>query len=311
MCGIAGIQRFDGQPVGRQVLDAMVATLDHRGPDANGIELRGSVGLGHTRLSIIDLSGGVQPMVLEDDELIVTFNGEIFNYIELRQELIAHGRRFTTTSDTEVLLQAYAQWGEDCVQHFNGQWAFAIWDARRKKLFLSRDRFGKLPLFYTVSGKTFLFSSEVKAIFAHPGVSKAIDPVGLDQLCTFWSAQPPRTIFAGINLLPPGHSLTVQDCKLTVARYWDLDFSETLDNVPARELEEQLLDLLTKRLATTGKVVEHPLAHLLCFKDHLASLLLARFNNCRSFSLSAFALSCSVLPDLFGDLLGFFSTPSN
>ena len=245
MCGIAGIQRFDGQPVRREMLDAMVATLDHRGPDANGIELRGAVGLGHTRLSIIDLSGGVQPMVLEDDELVVTFNGEIFNYIELRQELIAHGRRFATTSDTEVLLQAYAQWGEDCVQHFNGQWAFAIWDARRKKLFLSRDRLGKRPLFYTVSGKTFLFASEVKAIFAHPGVSKAIDPVGLDQLCTFWSAQPPRTIFAGINLLPPGHSLTVQDGKLTVAQYWDLDFSKTLDNVPARELEEQLLDLLT------------------------------------------------------------------
>ncbi|MBC7816846.1 MAG: asparagine synthase (glutamine-hydrolyzing) [Planctomycetaceae bacterium] len=245
MCGIAGIQRFDGQPVRREVLDAMVATLDHRGPDANGVELRGSVGLGHTRLSIIDLSGGVQPMVLEDDELVVTFNGEIFNYIELRQELIAHGRRFTTTSDTEVLLQAYAQWGEDCVKHFNGQWAFAVWDARRKKLFLSRDRLGKRPLFYTVSGNAFLFASEVKAIFAHPGVSKAIDPVGLDQLCTFWSAQPPRTIFEGINLLPPGHSLTVQDGKLTVAQYWDVDFSEMLDNVPARELEEQLLELLT------------------------------------------------------------------
>ena len=247
MCGIAGIQRFDGQPVGREMLDAMVATLDHRGPDANGVELRGSVGLGHTRLSIIDLSGGVQPMVLGEgsDELIVTFNGEIFNYIDLRQELIAHGRRFATTSDTEVLLQAYAQWGEDCVQHFNGQWAFAIWDARRKKLFLSRDRLGKRPLFYTVSGKTFLFASEVKAIFAHPSVSKAIDPVGLDQLCTFWSAQPPRTIFAGINLLPPGHSLTVQAGKLTVSQYWDVDFSETFDDVPARELEEQLLELLT------------------------------------------------------------------
>lgn len=157
MCGIAGIQRFDGQPVGREVLQRMIDTLDHRGPDANGVELRGAVGLGHTRLSIIDLSGGVQPMVLSENnsELVVTFNGEIFNYIELRQELITLGRRFATTSDTEVLLQAYAQWGEDCVQHFNGQWAFAVWDARRKKLFLSRDRLGKRPLFYTVTGKTF------------------------------------------------------------------------------------------------------------------------------------------------------------
>ena len=132
MCGIAGIQRFDGQPVRRKALDAMVATLDHRGPDANGVELRGSVGLGHTRLSIIDLSGGVQPMVLEDDELVVTFNGEIFNYIELRQELIAHGRRFATTSDTEVLLQAYAQWGEDCVSTStdNGPSPFGMLAAR-------------------------------------------------------------------------------------------------------------------------------------------------------------------------------------
>jgi asparagine synthase (glutamine-hydrolysing) len=247
MCGVAGIQRFDGQPVRRETLGAMVETLDHRGPDANGVELRGAVGLGHTRLSIIDLSGGVQPMEFEDKdaELLITFNGEIFNYIELRQELIGCGRRFATTSDTEVVLQAYAEWGEDCVKHFNGQWALAIWDARRRKLFLSRDRLGKRPLFYTISGQTFLFASEVKAIFAHPGVSKAIDPVGLDQLCTFWSAQPPRTIFAGINLLPPGHSMTVEDGKVTVSQYWDVDFSETLDNVPARELEEQLLDLLT------------------------------------------------------------------
>lgn len=247
MCGIAGIQRFDGQPVRRDTLGSMVATLDHRGPDANGVKLSGSVGLGHTRLSIIDISGGVQPMEFKskDAENLITFNGEIFNYIELREELIGCGRRFATTSDTEVVLQAYAEWGEDCVKHFNGQWAFAIWDARRRKLFLSRDRLGMRPLFYTISGQTFLFASEVKAIFTHPGVSKAIDPVGLDQLFTFWSAQPPRTIFAGINLLPPGHSLTVEDGKLTVSQYWDVDFSETLEHVPACELEEQLLDLLT------------------------------------------------------------------
>ena len=134
MCGIAGIQRFDGQPVRRDTLGSMVATLDHRGPDANGVKLSGSVGLGHTRLSIIDISGGVQPMEFKskDAENLITFNGEIFNYIELREELIGCGRRFATTSDTEVVLQAYAEWGEDCVKHFNGQWAFAIWDARRR-----------------------------------------------------------------------------------------------------------------------------------------------------------------------------------
>lgn len=248
MCGIAGIQRLDGQTVRRDAIEDMVATLDHRGPDAHGVERRGSVALGHTRLSIIDLAGGVQPMTFKDAaaDLAITFNGEIFNYIELRQELTARGRRFTTTSDTEVVLQAYAEWGEDCVRYLNGQWAFAVHDARRQKLFLSRDRLGIRPLYYTTSGQTFLFASEVKAIFAHPGVSKAIDPVGLDQLCTFWSPQAPRTIFEGINLLPPSHSLTVQDGKVTMSRYWDVDFSETFDNVSPREIEDELLDLLTE-----------------------------------------------------------------
>lgn len=247
MCGIAGIQRFDGQPVRRESVGDMIATLDHRGPDAHGVELRGCVGLGHTRLSIIDLSGGAQPMSFQDSgtDLVITFNGEIFNYIELRQELISRGRQFTTTSDTEVVLQAYAEWGEDCVNHLNGQWAFAIHDAHRRKLFLSRDRLGMRPLFYAVSGQTFLFASEVKAIFAHPGVTRAIDPVGLDQLCTFWSAQAPRTIFEGISLLPPSHSLTVEDGQVTVSPYWDVDFSETTESVSASELEEQLLHLLT------------------------------------------------------------------
>ncbi|MHC4879952.1 MAG: asparagine synthase (glutamine-hydrolyzing) [Planctomycetota bacterium] len=248
MCGIAGIQRLDGQTVRRDAIEDMVATLDHRGPDAHGVERRGSVALGHTRLSIIDLARGVQPMTFKDAaaDLAITFNGEIFNYIELRQELTARGRRFTTTSDTEVVLQAYAEWGEDCVRHLNGQWAFAVHDAKQGKLFLSRDRLGIRPLYYTTSGQTFLFASEVKAIFAHPGVSKAIDPVGLDQLCTFWSPQAPRTIFEGINLLPPSHSLTVQDDKVTVSRYWDVEFSETFDNISSRELEAELLDLLTE-----------------------------------------------------------------
>lgn len=245
MCGIAGILHLDGQPAHPEPLRRMVATLDHRGPDAHGIEIRGPAGLGHTRLSIIDLAGGVQPMSSEDGQLTVTFNGEIFNYIELRRELIALGRSFASNSDTEVLLQAYAQWGEDCVNHFNGQWAFAIWDARRQKLFVSRDRFGKRPVFYTVVGKTLLFASEVKALLTHPAVTKAIDPVGLDQLFTFWSTLPPRTIFRGISQLPAAHSLIVENGELKVSQFWDIDFSNRFEGRSARELEEQLLELLT------------------------------------------------------------------
>ncbi|MDZ4683606.1 MAG: asparagine synthetase B, partial [Planctomycetaceae bacterium] len=147
MCGIAGIVRWDDRPVGRSALGRMVETLEHRGPDAQGMTVLGPVGLGHTRLSIIDLAGGAQPMTSADGTLTVTFNGELYNYLELRQELIGLGHRFASDSDTEVLLSAYAQWGEDCVRRFNGQWAFAIWDARRQVLFASRDRFGKRPFF--------------------------------------------------------------------------------------------------------------------------------------------------------------------
>lgn len=244
MCGIAGILQGDGRPVQCNLLERMVAALDHRGPDARGIELRGPVGFGHTRLSIIDLSGGVQPMSSDDGHLTVTFNGEIFNYLELRDELTRLGRTFRTTSDTEVLLQAYAQWGEDCVTHFNGQWAFAIWDALRQKLFLSRDRVGKRPLFYTLVGRTLLFASEIKSLMAHPLVTRSIDPVGLDQLLTFWSTLPNRTIFRGISQLPPAHSMTVQHGELKVFRYWDLDFSHRQHD-SSKDLQDRLLEVLT------------------------------------------------------------------
>lgn len=246
MCGIAGILRGDGSPVARDVLLRMVATLDHRGPDAHGLSLRGPVGLGHTRLSIIDLAGGLQPMSSRDGSLTVTFNGEIFNYLELREELIGLGRQFDSNSDTEVLLQAYAQWGESCVTRFNGQWAFAIWDDNLQKLFISRDRFGKRPLFYTRIGNDVLFASEIKALFAHPGVAKSIDPVSLDQLFTFWATLPARTVFRGIHQLPPAHSLTVANGELKVSRYWDFDFSTQFDGRSSDELQSDLLDRLTE-----------------------------------------------------------------
>jgi len=245
MCGIAGIYQTGGDRVSRRLLEDMVATLDHRGPDASGVEILGPVGLGHTRLSIIDLAGGIQPMSTADGLLTVTFNGEIYNYLELKQELIALGRPFQSNSDTEVLLQAYAAWGEDCVTRFNGQWAFAIWDARRQRLFLSRDRFGKRPLFYTTCGRTLLFASEIKALLACPDVARAIDPVGLDQVLTFWSTLPDRTIFQGIRQLPPAHSMTVDPVETRVWRYWELDYTPSSEAASTEQREEQLLALLT------------------------------------------------------------------
>ncbi|MGC2790648.1 MAG: asparagine synthetase B, partial [Candidatus Sulfotelmatobacter sp.] len=186
MCGIAGLLKLKGGRADSDQLGRMIATLRHRGPDANGVQVGGAAGLAHARLSIIDLQGGAQPMSTTDGHLWITFNGEIFNYIELREELLGKGHRFATRSDTEVILNAYREYGEDCVHHFNGQWAFAIWDTEARKLFLSRDRFGVRPLFYTRTADSFLFASEIKALLACPDVPAEIDLQGLDQIFTFW-----------------------------------------------------------------------------------------------------------------------------
>ncbi len=253
MCGIAGALDLRGRAVAPEVLRSMVATLGHRGPDASGLYTDGPVGLAHSRLSILDIAGGAQPMTTEDGALALTFNGEIFNYLELREELAQRGRRFRTRSDTEVILHLYDEYGDDCVHRMNGQWAFALWDARRRRLLLSRDRIGVRPLFHTRVDGQFLFGSEVKALFAHPGVPRELDLRGLDEVFTFWCALAPRTVFRGVEELPPGHSLVVEaDDKAKLQRYWQLDFSpsvpaETPDALGDR-LRELLLDATRLRL---------------------------------------------------------------
>jgi asparagine synthase (glutamine-hydrolysing) len=246
MCGIAGQINLNGAPTERRVLDAMIGTLLHRGPDAHAVHLAGHVGLAHARLSIIDLQCGAQPMSTLDGTVWITFNGEIFNYIELRDELIAKGHRFATRSDTEVILNAYLEFGEECVQHFNGQWAFAIWDTREKTLFLSRDRFGVRPLFYTQVGNTFLFASEIKALLSCIEVPAEVDLFGLDQIFTFWVTVPPRTAFKNIFQLPQACSLTVKDGQVTVGQYWSISYAEAADAQTAGEtrLAEELYTLL-------------------------------------------------------------------
>ena len=222
----------------------MLAPIRHRGPDESGIHVDGPLGFGHARLSIIDLSGGRQPMHNEDRTLSVTFNGEIFNYLELQQSLQAKGHRFATRCDTEVILHAYEEYGEECVHHFNGQWAFALWDRRRQSLFLSRDRLGVRPLFTTTAGRQFLFASEIKALLAHPDVPRQLDPVGLDQVFTFWSPLRPRTVFRGISELPPGHNMTVHDGRIRTAAYWQPDYNARGGPKTEAEYAERLLELL-------------------------------------------------------------------
>lgn len=227
MCGIVGTLNLTQQhAITEQGLRQMLALIRHRGPDQFGIYRDARVGLGSARLSIIDLSTGQQPISNEDGTLWIVFNGEIFNYIELRPELEARGHRFTTSSDTEVLLHLYEEYGPDCLSRLNGQFAFAIWNAREGSLFLARDRVGIRPLFYTVADGALIFGSEIKAILADPRVEAEIDPVALNQVFTFWSPQPPRTIFQNILEVPPGHYLTARDGAINVAPYWQLQFPE-------------------------------------------------------------------------------------
>lgn len=206
MCGIAGIVNLDERldPPSRETLSAMIGSLRHRGPDEHGIYRDAHAGLVHARLSIIDLTTGQQPMSNEEGTLWIVFNGEIFNYVELREQLRVMGYRFRTQSDTEVILRAYEAWGDGCFVKFNGQWALAIWNPESRKLVFSRDRVGVRPLYIAQRGGQIRFASEVKAIFADPEISRAIDPRGLDQVFTYWSSIAPTTVFDGIEELLPG-----------------------------------------------------------------------------------------------------------
>lgn len=225
MCGIAGIVSLGAdEPVRDDELRQMLAMIRHRGPDQFGIYCDDHAGLGSARLSIIDINNGQQPIANEDRTLWIVFNGEIFNYVELRPELEARGHRFSTQTDTEVILHLYEDLGPGCVRRLNGQFALAIWDTRDQSLFLARDRLGVRPLFYTQSDGRLLFASEIKALLSVSRVPAEIDPVSLSQVFTFWSPLSPRTIFRNVVELPPGHYLIARNGALTVRQYWELDF---------------------------------------------------------------------------------------
>ena len=225
MCGVCGIVSYSGPP-DLALLRRMMGRLGHRGPDGNGYYRDRHAALGHTRLAIIDTSGGAQPLCNEDGTVWVTFNGEIFNYVELGEELRHRGHTFRTASDTEVIVHAWEEWGEECFSRFNGQWAIALWDRRAERLVLSRDRLGVRPLFFTRRPAGLLFASEVKSIFADPSVERAFDPAGLDQTFTYWSPVAPRTVFRGIEQLEPGHYAVLDRDGFRKAPYWRITFPE-------------------------------------------------------------------------------------
>ncbi len=218
MCGIAG----HVGPTARELLPAMLGLLKHRGPDDSGIHAAGDVGLGMTRLAIIDLVTGRQPMSDATGRYWIVFNGEIYNFRQLRAELEAGGRRFRTRSDTEVILHAYAVYGEACVERLAGMFAFAIWDDAERRLFVARDRLGKKPLYYWHRGRLFLFASEPKALLCHPAVARRLDWSAFHHYLAFGYTPATRSIFDEIRKLPPAHTATLVDGRLTQRRYWQL-----------------------------------------------------------------------------------------
>ena len=224
----------------------MAAAIAHRGPDGQGVFAAPGVGLAHVRLSIVGLADGQQPMTSADGRFTIVFNGEIFNYVELRDDLKARGIVFRTGSDTEVLLQLYALHGKDCLSRLNGDFAFAIWDARDRRLMLARDRMGVRPLFYTRHKGALYFGSEVKALLQVPGIEAELDPFALDQIFTLWAPIPPRTAFKDIYELEPGHLLTAEGGRIDVRPYWSLDFPDADDRAEADQgaMEEELRALL-------------------------------------------------------------------
>lgn len=225
----------------------MVDAIAHRGPDGRGIFAAPGVGLAHVRLSIVGLSDGQQPMANAEGDIVIAFNGEIFNYVELRDDLKGRGCRFRTESDTEVLLQLYETFGDGCLSRLNGDFAFAIWDGRRQRMLLARDRMGVRPLFYTEKRGVICFASEAKALLEVPGVAAELDPIALDQIFTLWAPIAPRTAFKNIFELEPGSALTIEDGRLKSHAYWQFEFPDLgaqHDDIDENQKRDELASLL-------------------------------------------------------------------
>jgi len=248
MCGITGWANLDPRTPppdgGEELLRVMCDRMHHRGPDSEGYLLDDGIALGMRRLAIIDLLTGEQPTFNEDHSVAVILNGEIYNYRELRADLETRGHRFRSESDTEILPHLYEEYGRDMVQHLNGMFAFALWDERRRRLFIARDRFGEKPLYWGVFDRTLLFASEPKVLLAHPSVRPNLNLNALRQYLSFDYVPAPLSIYEGISKLPAAHTLTLEDGKVKVERYWRLSYKPRLPVPTVAEAAEQLRELL-------------------------------------------------------------------
>ena len=251
MCGIAGkLASSMHAPIDRDLLAAMAERVAHRGPDDAGYYVGAGIGLAHRRLSIVDAEGGHQPLANEDGTVQVVFNGEIYNFVELRRELISRGHRFRTRSDTEVIVHGYEEWGTECVTRLRGMFAFGVWDARARRLMLARDRVGVKPLYYSVpAGGGVVFASEIKSILADPAVSREWSAEALDAYLTLLYVPGPATIYRNIHKLAPGHVLVAERGQVRIRRYWDLQFTGNGDSAREQDYLDQLDALLRESVA--------------------------------------------------------------
>jgi len=245
MCGVAGIIDYRGRSNNVPATEAMLRAISYRGPDESGIYHSPHATIGNVRLSIIDLLTGQQPLSDVTGRYWIVFNGEIFNYIELREELDRHGFKLKTHSDTEVLVNLYAIYKEKCLSLLNGQFAFAIWDKKEESLFLARDRVGIRPLFYTVADGALVFASEIKALFQHKSVKRELNPGSLAQVYTFWTAITPETAFKGVSELSPGHYLTFSPEGIKTSRYWELGFDKPNRDISLSDAIDHFSELFT------------------------------------------------------------------
>lgn len=242
MCGICGVS-FQHKPVPESLVKAMCDKITHRGPDEAGYFIHENFGMGMRRLSIIDLSTGTQPIYNEDHSLAIVFNGEIYNFQSLREELRSKGHRFYTNADTEAIVHAYEEWGTESPEHLNGMFAYSIFDHTSQRLFLARDRVGIKPLYYYWDGKTFAFGSEIKSILEVPGIDRSIDVEALNRFLTFEYISAPESIFQKVRKLPPGHWLLFENGRLSIQKYWDVPFEDEF--LSEEEAKEELRALLS------------------------------------------------------------------
>lgn len=259
MCGIAGVFEYkDRKETDRNILFDMLAAIEHRGPDDRGVLLAGNLSMGMQRLSIIDLAGGKQPISNEDGTITIVFNGEIYNYRELQQKLRARGHTLSTASDTEVIVHLYEDLGEDCVKELRGMFGFAIWDSKRQRLFVARDRLGIKPLYYKDHDGALIFASEIKSILTHPEVQATLDLQGLGHYLSLKYVPAPETMFEGIRALPPAHTLVCDRNGIRIQQYWNLSFAANEEHHGSEELCAEQLETLLRESVRLHLVSDVP-----------------------------------------------------